>query len=104
MLEPQALLDKPPKSNIRLSKDELTRQAHIIDSLLDKGHTATALSLMREWTVSWVIYRRILVPSGSNHNAVRRQAENLLHSICVLERDNLGCTNPKTEKAGEVLA
>ncbi|MCY4521598.1 MAG: CRISPR-associated DxTHG motif protein [Caldilineaceae bacterium] len=88
MLEPQALLNKPPKSNVPLSKDELTRQAHIIDSLLDKGHTATALGLMREWTVSWVIYRQNPGADWLDHNAVRRQAENLLRSICTLEKDN----------------
>jgi len=98
MLEPQALLDKPPKSNVPLSKDELTRQAHIIDSLLDKGHTATALGLMREWAVSWVIYRQNPGAEWLDHNAVRRQAENLLRSIRTLEKDNPAELSPKQKQ------
>ena len=101
MLEPQALLDKPPKSNIPLSKDELTRQAHIIDSLLDKGHTATALGLMREWTVSWVIHRQDPSAEWLDRNAVRRQAENLLRSICTLEKDNPAELSPKQRNLAE---
>ena len=104
MLEPQVLLDKLPKSsksNIPLSKNELTRQAHIVDSLLDKGHTATALGLMREWTVSWVIYHQNPDAEWLDHNAVRRQAENLLHSTCTLEKDNPAELSSKQRKLAE---
>ena len=45
------------KKRVKLTKDELTRQARVIDSLLRHRNTATALRLMSEWAISWVVWR-----------------------------------------------
>ena len=44
------------KKRIKLTKDELTRQARVIDGLLRHRNTATALRLMSEWAISWVVW------------------------------------------------
>ena len=39
-------------------RGELERQARIVSDLLGRENYATALRLMREWLVSWVIYQQ----------------------------------------------
>ena len=84
ILEPLALTSPPAgpgwKNQIRTSKTELQRQARIIDSLRDRGGFATALRLMREWVVSWVIWRTAPEDDWLNRS-VRHDAETLLHAI-----------------------
>ena len=45
------------KSVIHLDKDELERQAQMIDLYLDRGQLSLAIGLMREWVVSWAIWK-----------------------------------------------
>jgi hypothetical protein len=44
-----------PKSEVVLNRDELIRQAKLIDDLLEHGSVPTALGLMQEWTVSCAV-------------------------------------------------
>ena len=83
-LEPLALTESISgegwKRSVRLSKDELIRQAGLVDDLLGRESYATALRMMREWLVSWAIYQR--APDGDWLNReVRQQAERLLHAL-----------------------
>ena len=45
------------KTNVILDKDELARQADMIDLYLERGQFPLAAGLMREWVVSWAILK-----------------------------------------------
>lgn len=45
------------KQKIPLDKDELKRQARMIDLYLERGQLSLAVGLMREWVVSWAIWK-----------------------------------------------
>ena len=45
------------KQHICLDEDELNRQAYMIDLYLDRDQLSLAIGLMREWVVSWVIWK-----------------------------------------------
>ncbi len=59
----ESAFEKPPnkdgnwKAVIHLDKDELERQARMIDLYLDRGQLSLATGLMREWVVSWAIWK-----------------------------------------------
>ena len=77
------------KKHVALSEAEMKRQAKTIDSLLKHGHTATALGLMNEWTVSWAVLRRD--PEGHDwldYQKVRRKATRALDAIRIIGEDN----------------
>ena len=75
------------KRRIELSKDELDRQASIIDNLLEHGHIATALGLMDEWTVSWVVWRQ-RGESWLEYHTTRKSAASLLGAIREVGNDS----------------
>ena len=57
-------LPRPPKGGgktwketIDLDKDELKRQAYMIDVYLERDQLSLAVGLMREWVVSWAIWK-----------------------------------------------
>src|SRR5690606_18824706 len=60
-LDDQRLTTIPPgagwKNRLELNKDELARQARIINSYLERHDYATAFGLMREWLVLWDMVR-----------------------------------------------
>ena len=90
ILDPLALstpsTDAGWKRHVRLSEDELQRQAKIIDGLLERDSVATAMRLLREWTVSWVIWQRTPRDDWLNRD-VRHTAENVLHAIKAIGSD-----------------
>ena len=45
------------KKNICLDKDELERQARMIDLYLERDQLSLGVGLMREWVVSWAIWK-----------------------------------------------
>ena len=45
------------KRSICLDKDELKRQAYMIDLYLERDQLSLAVGLMREWVVSWAIWK-----------------------------------------------
>lgn len=45
------------KGQIPLDENELKRQAYMIDVYLDRGQLSLAVGLMREWVVSWAIWK-----------------------------------------------
>ena len=69
------------KGSIALSEAELNRQASIIDDLLERGHTATALGLMNEWTISWAIWNEKPDSHWLEYHATRRRASNALGAL-----------------------
>ncbi len=46
------------KETIQLNGQELERQARMIDAYLERGQLSLAIGLMREWVISWVIWKR----------------------------------------------
>ena len=100
ILEPFALdgpLTGPGwKGQVDISEPELKRQARVIDGLVARDNYATALRLMREWIVSWVIYRCTSEDDWLNRDA-RRAAEGLLHAIKAIGGDS-GLRNVLTEE------
>lgn len=106
ILEPFALEESPAgdgwktgdgwKKQVRISVSELKRQAHVIDRLREHGSYATAIRLMREWVVSWVVYRTALDDDKWLDRGIRRTAEGLLYAIKAIStdpdlRDQLTC-------------
>lgn len=55
LLKPLAL-EPRDKTAVVLDRDELRRQAALVDRLIDWGMLHTAVGLMREWVVSWAIW------------------------------------------------
>lgn len=91
MVEPFALTssdsDDGWKRRVVLSKYELERQVGVIDDLLRRGNVATALGLMNEWTVSWVVWRLDGQSEWLNYPKVRRRAANLLGAVAAVGKD-----------------
>ncbi len=75
------------KSQVPLNECELKRQARHIDDLLDRGHVATALGLMNEWTVSWVLWARGPRDKWLDYPGGRHGAAKLLDAIEAVGRD-----------------
>ena len=76
------------KGKVPLTKDELSRQAAVINSLLSNGHLHTALRLIQEWTISWVIFNeRMDTEDWLNHRQVRSRAKNLLYALTAIGKD-----------------
>ena len=90
ILEPLALTESSSaegwKRSVRLSENELKRQARLVDDLLRRESYATALRMMREWLVSWAILQQAPDSDWLNRD-VRQQAERLLHAINAIGRD-----------------
>ena len=84
--------DSPPpstgwKRGVELSEQELMRQAILIDELLKSENVASALGLMREWTVSWVTWCRGDPSNWLDSEGTRREAANLLNAIAAISDD-----------------
>lgn len=70
------------KGKTPLTNDELIRQANYINTLIKQNNVTTALGLIREWTVSWVIWQQPTKRAQwLAHSTVRKQAENALNSL-----------------------
>lgn len=54
------------KQNTPLDKNELKRQARMIDLYLERGQLSLAVGLMREWVVSWAIWKADKVDECKN--------------------------------------
>ena len=76
------------KSHVRLTEEELGRQARIIDDLLSRKNVATALGLMNEWTVSWVALRDGHARDWLDFPNVRRRAGHLLGALAAVSDDD----------------
>ncbi len=91
ILEPFSLIEPAPsngwKRQILLSKQELERQAGIVDDLLRRGSKATALGLMNEWAVSWAAWRLGEAEGWLDYRKVRRRCANILRAITAVGKD-----------------
>ncbi len=96
ILVPLALIDAPApgdgwKKKVALTPCELKRQAKVIDDLLQRESIATALGLMSEWTVSWVVWcqseedRQNRRDNWLDYGTTRRGAANLLGAFKAIE-------------------
>lgn len=74
------------KRHVPLSKEEMSRQAGLIDNLLRHENFATAIRLMREWVVTWVIFVQRPEDSWVDRK-IRNKAEGLLHAIKAIGSD-----------------
>ena len=72
------------KKDIPLDKDELKRQAYMIDLYLERGQLSLAAGLMREWIVSWAIWKSGKTEEIENwldNKKVRPRYERILGAI-----------------------
>ena len=72
------------KQKTPLDKDELKRQAYMIDLYLKRGQLSLAVGLMREWVVSWAIWKSDKTREIENwldNNKVRPRYERILGAI-----------------------
>ena len=92
ILEPFALpspgVGEGWKGRVGLSKDELERQARVVDDLRRSGNVGTALGLLSEWTVSWAIWRIDGRNDWLRYRPVRRRASRRLHAIAAVGDDS----------------
>jgi hypothetical protein len=84
---PQAGSGEGWKRQVELSREELRRQARLVEDLLERGSLAAALGLMREWTVSWAVLSLGLQGDWLDHGRVRRRAESVLGALAALHRE-----------------
>ena len=81
----QRLATIPPgsdwKKRLELGKDELARQARIIDSYLERHDYPTAFGLMREWLVLWAMWRTGPVSNWLDHTRGREPARRALNEL-----------------------
>ncbi len=91
------------KGKIPLTEHLLKTQACHIDDLLERGHIATALGLMNEWTVSWVLWAQEQTQEWLDYNKARRGAGNLLDAIeaCGRDRDFKDRLSDEQRQLGE---
>ena len=84
-----AVSGKGWKRDIRLSEEELRRQARLIDGLMQHGSFAAAFGLMSEWTVSWVAWVRGDAGSGwLDYHTIRTSAASLLGAMAAAAADS----------------
>ena len=72
------------KQEIPLDKEELERQAYMIDLYLERGQLSLAAGLMREWVVSWAIWKSGKpeeIKNWLDNNKVRPRYERILGAI-----------------------
>lgn len=91
-LEPFVLADSVSgdgwKGRVRLTREELARQARIVNDLLRSGSVPTALGLMNEWTVSWALWRLGGKDDWLDYHGPRRRATSLLGAMRALRADS----------------
>lgn len=74
------------KGRAELDKQELRRQAGLIDELIERDNYPAAFGLLREWVVSWVIWRKYRAGQWLDKNE-RSQATRLLGAMSALLKD-----------------
>ena len=77
------------KRTVVLNADELERQARMIDIYLDRDQLSLGVGLMREWVVSWAIWKsgnKADIEKWLNHREVRLQYERRLGAIGAFAR------------------
>ena len=92
----ESAFEEPPskdgnwKGSIHLDKDELERQARMIDLYLERGQIPLAAGLMREWVVSWAIWKSGNTEEHGDwlNNKVRQRYERRLGAIGAFSRDS----------------
>lgn len=85
----KSAFSKPPsgggnwKSTIPLDEDELKRQSYMIDLYLERGQLSLAAGLMREWVISWVIWKSSKTEERKKwlDNKIRHRHERILGAI-----------------------
>ena len=77
------------KQDMPLNKDELKRQSDMIDLYLDRGQLSLAVGMMREWVVSWAIWKSGKCEEINDwlNGEVRRRYEHRLGAIGAFARD-----------------
>ena len=89
------------KQNTPLDKNELERQACMIDLYLERGQISLAVGLMREWVVSWAIWKSEKSEECEDwlSNKVRSRYESILGAIGASARsENLRFTMTPEQK------
>lgn len=89
------------KKDIALHKEELKRQAYMIDLYLERDQLSLAVGLMREWVVSWAIWKSDKTEEIKNwldNQKVRPRYERRLGAIGTSARSKgLGFMTPEQE-------
>ncbi len=91
------------KRGVELNREELERQARLVDDLLERGHIPAALGLMNEWLVSWLLWRRGETDDWLDYRKTRLPAGRRLTALEAVAHDpDLKDTlSPEQRKLGE---
>lgn len=92
----KSAFEEPPRKDgnwkgvIHLDKDELERQARMVDLYLDRGQIPLATGLMREWVVSWAIWKSSEAEECEDwlNSRVRQRYERRLGAIGAFARNS----------------
>ena len=84
------------KGKIPLDKNELRRQAYMVDLYLERDQLSLAVGLMREWVVSWTIWKSLNCKDIENwlDHDVRGEYENALGAIGAAARGAAATSTP----------
>lgn len=93
------------KREIRCHRDELVRQARLIDSYLERDHLPLALGLMREWVVSLAMLAQqseaaVLVASRGR-SAAERHLGALARYVASYKQQGLAAPDESQQRWGE---
>ena len=86
---------------VRLDWRELERQRHAIDERIRFGAWNTALVMMEEWLISWLMWRRRGEHVGWLEKAARIDASHALHALHKIGRDYPTRLTPEQKRLGD---
>ncbi len=75
------------KEAVGLNAQELDRQARMIDAYLERGQLSLAVGLMREWVISWALWRSGQTSDWLSYRA-RKPFERRLGALAAFIRDD----------------
>jgi hypothetical protein len=75
------------KGRAELDKQELRRQARLINELIERENYPAAFGLLREWVVSWVVWRKYRAGQWLDKDE-RQEATRTLWAMSALLQDN----------------
>lgn len=75
------------KATLQLNRDELERQARIVDDLLGHNNLRSALALMREWVISWVLFQDGQTASWLDSGKLRERVSRRLSALMRINQD-----------------
>jgi len=75
------------KASLALTRNELERQARLVDDLIEQGNLRSAFGLMEEWVFSWALLQLGRTADWLEFKQARRQAGQRLRALLRVRQD-----------------